>query len=101
MTDTPNTTTTTDTTTDVPQTRSGMIRSKRDQEQRKVKIWLDQESEANLRSSQEMYEAILSRRVTATLAIRRGLDLLAAHLSDLDDKAAVEAEKARLFNFIR
>ena len=77
------------------------LRSKRDGRERKVKVWLNEPAQRDLKDAQAMFQALLGRPVTATLAVRRGLDLLAEHLSEIDGHAAVEAEKARLFNHIR
>lgn len=74
-----------------------VARLPRDQREKKVKVWLDQTSQTDLKAAQEIYAAILGRPATATLCIRRGLTLLAEHLAEMEP-SQIDSEKSRLFD---
>ena len=79
-----------------------MLTSRRDSKpRRRVEVYLDRKAELNLARARERYEALIGRPVSASIAIRRGLDLLAEYLESVHGDAWTHYEQSKLVHHIR
>jgi hypothetical protein len=66
-----------------------------------VHMRLDTRAAVSLAEVKGGYERLLDRPVSTSLAVRRGLALLADHLGGIDSPAKVQAEMAELVHHVR
>jgi hypothetical protein len=68
---------------------------------KRIPVWLDRKAETRLERSKARYAALLDRQISASIVIRRGLELLDAHLEALDGDEAEARELAHLMFHVR
>ena len=78
-----------------------MLSCRNSAKQNKIHICLDRRAQENLERARGLYESLLGRPVSASVAVRRGLDLLASYLENLNGDDWIKDEKATLVNHIR
>ena len=63
--------------------------------QRRSAFWADERATKQIKAAQEAYSKMLGRPVSGSLVVRRGLELLTAHLATLPPAVAEMAALAR------